>query len=315
MDLKKINAEPSLSVDFLLDSIIRGDCFEILPLFPRNFVDLIIADMPYNRTKCKWESLIDFQKLWELYHYVLKPEGIVCLFGSEPFTSRLILSNEAEFQYKWIWKKFKSPNFMQAKKRPLNNYEEIGVFYTTSTPIYNPIMKERSINGKNRVQTAQKYNSLDQPRKKSSITACKTNEKNKIVIKIKSLNEEEKYPELIIDNIHPVVSISYEKEDHPTQKPTELYEYFIKTYTKPQMLVLDNFSGSGTNAIACLNTNRHFICIEKDQDADKKAFGYIQMALNRIRQRNMSNSFKKTVNSLYTIYQLQAYFDKYIKKV
>ncbi len=234
---------------------------------------MIITDPPYNRTECTWDVRIDLGKLFYEFNRIIKVNGVILVFGTQPFTSKVILANEPAFQYNWIWKKFKSPNFMQAPHRPLNNYEDISTFFT-GNPIYHPIKKQRT---SRRVEEMKR---LDSPliRKNTSITSCKLseNQKKPLFIDCSNLDSDWKYPELIIDDIHPVVSTSKERNGHPTQKPVAIYEYFIQTYTDQNMVVLDCFAGSNTIAEACLNMKRKFIAIELD-------YKYIQMGLNRIK--------------------------------
>lgn len=280
----------------LYNSLFYGDCFNILPLFPSHFVDLILADMPYNITECSWDQLsIDLKQLWIEYHRVLKENGVICLFCGGIFTAVLMLSNTEEYHYKWIWKKGRPPNFAQAEFEPMNNYEEIAVFYKHGVKItFNPIKQPRSENGKKRIQIAKDNN--EQPlTKKASETACKIskNTKNPLILDLQALDENMKNPTLIIENIPVVSSTSNEKVDHPTQKPKKLDEYFINTYSNPNAIILDNFSGSFTCGLACLNTHRKFICIEKNIGNKGEKLGYIKISLDRIKKAYPSMKIEK----------------------
>lgn len=295
----------------LLNKIIHGNCFNVLPQIPDHSVDLILADMPYNKLKIYWDKdIIDLVLLWQNYYRILTPNGIVCLFCTEPFTSRIVQSNLDWFQYKWIWKKHKSSNFMQAKKRPLNNYEEICVFYNSDSEdhIYNPIRKERSESGKNRILSAKNNNEQPQIRRSSVVSVLiSKNTKKPIVTNNQLLNTELKYPELIIDDIPCVVSSSNEKTNHNTQKPVPLYEYFIKTYTKPNMIVLDNFAGSHPIVEACLNMKRNFIAIDQDQQ-------FIDIGLTRLKTYyDKSIIIQKQTESFGNIYSYLRPFDRIIQ--
>jgi site-specific DNA-methyltransferase (adenine-specific) len=297
-----------LSIKEIINSVIRGDTFDVLSDFPEHCIDLIVADMPYNKTLCKWETKIDLKLLWKLYKRILKNNGVVCLFCEEPLTSFITISNIEEFRYKWIWDKQFGANFAQVKSRPLNTYEEIVVF-SNGQNIYNPQMIERT---SERVQQAHDSNYVYMTKSEHSLSSfAKKQDKPSYRKDFKKYSPNEKYPELIIKHIPQIRPNSTEKVAHSTQKPESLYEWFINHYTYPNMVVLDNFSGSGTNAIASLKTNRKFICIEKDRDDENKSLGYVQITLERIKNLSTSYSFKKTSFPLYNIYQIQDFFNKF----
>ena len=234
----------------------KGDCLEIMDKLIAEGVkvDAIICDLPYGTTQNKWDSVLPLDKLWVQYKSILKPRGVVILTGSEPFTSLLITSNLKDFKYNWIWKKSKATGFFDAKKRPLNDYETISVFYS-KLPTYNPQMT-----------VAEKiYKRGFVKRKKSD---CYGEEKDFVQV-----DSGLRYPKRIIE----IGNADTRDIQHSTQKPIELMEYFIKTYTNEGETVLDNTMGSGTTGVACVNTNRHFIGIEKDEK-------YFEIAENRIKK-------------------------------
>ena len=226
--------------------ILLGDCLELMKDIPNGSIDMILCDLPYGTTACKWDTIIPFDKLWEQYERIIKPNGAIVLTASQPFTSALVMSNPKIFKYDFSWDKKKLSGILNAKKQPLRRHEDILVFYK-SLPTYNPQMR---YDGK---KTGIKYHIVDSENYK----------KTEIVNKY--ADDGSRYPTSIIDNINGVIGNSKEKLPHPTQKPIALFEYLIKTYTNENDLVLDNTAGSGTTAIACLNTNRQFIVMEKEQ--------------------------------------------------
>ena len=226
--------------------ILLGDCLELMKDIPNVSIDMILCDLPYGTTACKWDTIIPFDKLWEQYERIIKPNGAIVLTASQPFTSALVMSNPKIFKYDFSWDKKKLSGILNAKKQPLRRHEDILVFYK-SLPTYNPQMR---YDGKKK---GIKYHIVD------SENYRKTEIVNKYA------DDGSRYPTSIIDNINGVIGNSKEKLPHPTQKPIALFEYLIKTYTNENDLVLDNTAGSGTTAIACLNTNRQFIVMEKEQ--------------------------------------------------
>ena len=219
---------------------------------PDKAIDMILCDLPYGTTQNKWDSIIPFDKLWEQYNRIIKDSGAIILFGSEPFTSKLICSNIDNFKYNWIWQKNKTTGFLNAKKQPLNDHETISVFYKRQCT-YNPQM----------TVAERVYKRGFVKRNKSD---CYGEEKD-----FTQVDTGLRYPKRII-----YFNKNKTREQlHPTQKPVELCEYLIKTYSNECDLVLDNCIGSGTTAIACINTNRNYIGFELDT-------GYFNLANERI---------------------------------
>ena len=221
--------------------LLQGDCLELMKDIPDGSIDMILADLPYGTTACKWDEIIPFGLLWEQYERVIKDNGAIVLTSDEPFTSQLINSNIKKFRYKWIWKKSYSTGFMNANKMPLKNVEDVLVFYK-KLPTYNPqgVVEVNKKQVRKRDKGTTIYN--DMGLKEGEYTQKFTN-----------------YPKQVIE------TTKKEKTYHPTQKPVELFEYLIKTYTNEGETVLDNCMGSGTTAIACKNLNRNFIGMELDE--------------------------------------------------
>lgn len=208
---------------------------------PNKSVDMILCDLPYGTTQCKWDTIIPFEPLWEQYNRIIKDNGAIVLFGSEPFTSTLICSNLKHFKYNWIWQKNKTTGFLNAKKQPLNDNETISVFYKKQC-IYNPQMT-----------IADKvYKRGFVNRHKSD---CYGEEKDFVQV-----DSGYRYPK----RIQYFNNNDTQNQLHPTQKPVELCKYLIKTYTNENNIVLDDCMGSGSTGVACMNTNRKFIGIELD---------------------------------------------------
>ena len=226
----------SYAVIPMLNEIIHGDCLEVMPQIPSGSIDMILCDLPYGTTACKWDTIIPFEPLWKQYERIIKDNGAIVLFASQPFTTALINSNIKLFRYSWVWEKEQGVNFLMAKKQPLKVHEDICVFSKKQT-VYNPQMTEGKpyISGKG-----------------------DSGEVTGRVKKVQTKNNGTRYP-------RSVIRFKGETGLHPTQKPVELCEYLIKTYTNEGDTVLDNCIGSGTTVIACMNTNRNFIGIEKEK--------------------------------------------------
>ena len=229
-----------------------GDCLEVMKTIEDNSIDAIITDPPYGTTACKWDSVIDFDLMWEQLNRIIKPNGAIVLFGSQPFTSALIMSNPNMFKYEWIWQKSRPANFMNAKYQPMKYHENILVF-SIKRHNYYPIKFKGN------------KNHASKPRNgKSNIYNIKNN-KNGVD------TNDMKFPKSIAE----FKSTDSTKNLHPTQKPVALLEYLIKTYTLENETVLDFTMGSGSTGVACVNTNRKFIGIEMDEE-------YFNIAKNRV---------------------------------
>lgn len=226
-----------------------GDCLEVMKSIPNGSVDLILCDLPYGTTRNKWDSVIPFIPLWEAYNRICR--GMVVLTSAQPFTSSLIMSNQKNFKYTWVWDKANSTGFLNAKKQPLRQTEDIVVFGKGKT--YNPIMEVRG-----------------KPRKKGGHIKGAGTENYGDFEGVESFNNEY-YP----TNLLRVSNAARKGKVHPTQKPVALMEYLIQTYTNKGEIALDNCMGSGTTGVACMNTGRRFIGIEMDT-------GYFEIAKNRI---------------------------------
>ena len=242
--------------------LLKGDCLELMKDIPSGSVDAIITDPPYGTTACKWDSVISFELMWEQLNRIIKPNGAIVLFGSEPFRPALRMSNIKNYRHQWYWLKNKPTGNFNAKYSPMKKIEDIIVFGLNKVSYY-PIMVKRT-----EKEFKECYRKNDSISWGSNITNT-TN--NKITRKSK---EEQwfKYPTNIID---------IKKDDkrngksHPTQKPVLLMEYLIKTYTNEGETVLDFTMGSGTTGVACLKTKRNFIGIEQDDN-------YFKIAQQRI---------------------------------
>lgn len=227
------------------DQVILGDFYDELPKIRTKIVNMILTDLPYNMTQNKWDEKINLREMWDLFHHVLKDSGVVVLTSQQPFTTDLIQSNRKEFKYDLIWNKKLKSGHLNAKKQPLRIHESILIFYQKNS-CYNPQMTK----GK----------------KNHAIGNTKTPNINNNYGKHDSVDNSEelgdlKYPTSIIEFQKPHPS----KSLHPTQKPVELFEYLIKTYSNEGDVILDCCAGSGTTGVACKNLNRNYILIEKEK--------------------------------------------------
>ena len=225
-----------------LNKIYNEDCLEGMKRIPDKSVDMILCDLPYGTTACKWDTIIPFEPLWEQYERVIKDSGAIVLFGTEPFSSFLRTSNIKWYRYDLIWEKSRFTNFLFVKKQFGKVHENISVFYKKQ-PTYNPQME------------------AGEPYKRKGTGKPKTKE---LMINPATDNGKVsdglRYPKSILKfPFHNVGNV------HPTQKPSDLFEYLIRTYTNENETILDNCMGSGTTAIACINTNRNFIGFELDE--------------------------------------------------
>jgi len=242
----------------------QGDTLELMATLPDKCVDMVLCDLPYGTTACKWDTVIPFEPLWEQYKRLVKPNGAIVLFSAQPFTTKLICSQLDMFKYQWVWEKSKAVGFVNAKLKPMPKHEDVLVFSEGKTSngnannmLYNPqdlVPHGKTVRGRKGSANDSDGNGYGRPSMKDSYTQEFTN-----------------YPTSVIR------FASEGKPIHPTQKPVALCEYLIKTYTNEGMTVLDNTMGSGTTGVACMNTNRNFIGIEGD---DK----YFAIATQRIEE-------------------------------
>lgn len=231
-------------------NLMKGDCLELMKTIPDGSVDLILTDPPYGTTACKWDSVIPFEPMWAELKRIIKPSGAIVLFGSEPFSSALRMSNIKQYKYDWVWEKSRPVGIFNAKLKPLRSHELISVFSDGMTA-----------NGSNRNM---KY---------YPVGVCEggvktNNPKNGVEYSIKGYRESLPENHITHGSNYPrdVLKFSSEsKTQHPTQKPVALMEYLIKTYTNESETVLDFTMGSGSTGVAALNTNRNFIGIELDE--------------------------------------------------
>lgn len=234
-------------------NLMHGDCLELMGEIPDGSVDMILCDLPYGTTACKWDSVIPFEPLWAHYKRVIKRNGAIVLTASQPFTSALGASNFPWLKYSWVWEKSRPTDFLQARHKPLKGFEDVLVFYG-SRPTYAPQgtvdidITVKNTGTKSRGRGGKKANS-DQTFH-AAVTGADENDCYKQTVS--------GYPRGIIKFAQE--SVAY----HPTQKPVALMEYLIRTYTNEGETVMDNCMGSGTTGVACVNTGRNFIGIEKD---------------------------------------------------
>lgn len=240
--------------------LLNGECLELMQDIPDKSIDMILCDLPYGTTACKWDSVIPFEPLWKQYNRIIKSNGAIVLFSAQPFTTKLIQSNFKKFRYCWYWKKHNATGGIFARVQPMRCIEDICVFYS-KMPTYNP----------------QGIKRLDNPiisnPKRNSITREKKNP---------SLQTHTGYPKHLLE----FKGVTNDRV-HPTQKPTPLLEYLIKTYTNKGEVVLDNCMGVGSTGVACVNTDRDFIGIELDRN-------YFDIAKERIdnAKKNSANDEK-----------------------
>ena len=230
-----------------LNRIYNMDCLEGMKYIDDKSIDMILCDLPYGTTACKWDTIMPFEPLWEQYERIIKDNGAIVLTASQPFTSMLVMSKLNLFRYEIIWKKERPTNFMMAKKQIMKYHENILVFYKKQGT-FNPQMEKRKEENK------------------------RNNKPRGLENQVWGIQNNGKYSERVLsgmsDLIYPnsILEFSMDRGLHPTQKPVALFEYLIKTYTNEGELVLDNCAGSFTTAVACDNTNRNWICIEKEKE-------------------------------------------------
>jgi len=235
------------------NNLYLGDCLDLMKDIPDGSIDMVLCDLPYGTTACKWDTVIPFEPLWSAYRRVCKPAAALVFTANQPFTSKLVMSNVQELKYCLVWEKTRNSHPFFAKIRPLPQHEDILVFGAAKT--YNPQMIKADKPFKRNTKTSGRLDG-DKPGKRWDGTSTEATER---------------YPHSVITISNP----SLECGSHPTQKPLALMEYLIKTYTNPGDLVLDNCAGSGTTCLAARNLGRRFIGIEKDE-------GYYQIARKRL---------------------------------
>ena len=242
-------------------NLMQGDCLELMKGVPDKSVDMILCDLPYGTTACKWDTIIPFEPLWEQYKRIIKDNGAIVLTASQPFTSALVMSNARGFKHSWVWHKKNAGNMLVAKYQPLKTTEDILVFSKNGERVnYYPILS---------------YGHKDRSKDKMG------KQKSDLYGKIKggefkhgnNKPADARYPKHIIE----ISNATRKGKIHPTQKPVELFEYLIKTYTNEGETVLDNCMGSGTTGVACKNLNRNFIGMELDEE-------YFNIAKKRIEE-------------------------------
>ncbi len=235
----------------------KGDCLEVMKGIPAGSVDMILCDLPYGTTKCKWDSIINLYELWLQYERIIKGNGAIVLTAQTPFDKVLGCSNLNLLKYEWIWEKGNATGHLNAKKMPMKAHENILVFYK-KPPTYNP---QKTTGHKRKVSTTEHGRNS----KKSDVY---NKDKGKV-----TYDSTERYPR----SLQFFASDKQKSKLHPTQKPVALMEYLIKTYTNENETVLDNTMGSGTTGVACKNTNRDFIGIEMNDEYYDVACKRLQM--------------------------------------
>lgn len=236
--------------------LLNGDCLELMKEIPDKSIDMILCDLPYGTTDCKWDVIIPFDLLWQQYSRIAKDNTAIVLFSAQPFTTKLIHSNLKKFKYCWYWKKNNATGGIFCKYQPMRCIEDICVFYD-KMPTYNP----QGLKKLEKIKVSQPVGNGVYKKKKNP-----------------SIQTHTGYPKHLLEFANEALN---SKRLHPTQKPVKLLEYLIKTYTNEGDVVLDNCMGSGSTGVASVNTNRSFIGIEKDND-------YFAIAKERIEQAKVA---------------------------
>jgi DNA modification methylase len=254
------------NIELLPNNIYHGDCLELMNGIKDKGIDMILCDLPYGTTACRWDEIIPFDKLWLQYERIIKDNGAIVLFGSEPFSTKLRMSKLDWYKYDWIWEKSNPSNIALANKQPMRYHELISIFYKKQ-PTYNKQMIHRK---SKRIKQAHESNYIFKNVQSEQINL------NYIEVDSKKYDANYKNPSTVLkfNSLRPNAK---EFVKHPTQKPIALCEYLIKTYTNENDLVLDNCIGSGTTAVACINTNRKYMGIELNKN-------YYDIAVERIKK-------------------------------
>lgn len=238
-----------------------GDCLQQMNNIPDKSVDMVLCDLPYGTTSCSWDTIISFEPLWEQYHRICKENAVIALFASQPFTSMLVMSNIKEFRHEWIWIKNRGSNFANTVREPMKEHEEV-IIFSRGKWTYNKQMQERTGGGLERAKYNVSWRTQSDNYRKFE------NRDNNQIGELRVPSSWQKF--------------NTENGLHPTQKPVSLCEYLIKTYSNVGDTVLDNCMGSGTTGVACMNLDRNFIGIEKEEK-------YYNIAKDRIEK--VRNSF------------------------
>ena len=268
-ELKENKMELKDSELRVMPMLLHGDCLELMATIESGSIDMILCDLPYGTTACKWDTIIPFEPLWAHYKRIIKKNGAIVLFGAEPFSSALRMSNIKNYKYDWYWQKDKAANFLFGNKMPLKIIETASVFYAIQ-PTYNA-QKTINHNGVSKRHLYKNPSKITKNVRDVMGDAWKETE----------LDSTQNYhgSNYEPDKLLPKSLVYFAREQrnklHPTQKPVALLEYLIRTYTNEGEVVLDNAMGSGSTGIACLNTGRNFIGIEKDA-------GYFEIARKRL---------------------------------
>jgi site-specific DNA-methyltransferase (adenine-specific) len=273
MDIEKLKYEaqnttaPAITYSECYAQVFLGDCLELYKNLEPKSIDLILTDLPYGTTACKWDTIIPFDKLWEMVNYLLKPNGAFITTASQPFTSALVMSNPKMFKHQWQWIKNKPTGAFSAKYMPMKANEDVLVFGNNKVNYY-PIMVKR---------TEKEFKECYRKNDSKSWGNNIQNHRDNLIIRKPKDEQWYKYPTNILN---------IAKDDkrngtqHPTQKPIALFEYLLKTYSNENMTIFDPCMGSGTTGVACKNLNRNFIGIEKDEN-------YFKIAEQRINARTL----------------------------
>lgn len=256
---------PFINTEIKNNILINADCFDVFPLIEDKSIDAIITDLPYGTTKCKWDSILDLDKLWDSYKRILKDNGVIVLFAQTPFDKVLGCSNLEWLKYEWIWEKTQATGFLNAKKMPMKAHENILIFYN-KTPKYNP----QKTSGHKPMNS---YTKRPEVQNRTSVYG----EMNRV---ISGGGDTDRYPRSVQVFPSDKQKTKLDGTIHPTQKPIALLEMLVKTYTDEGDMVLDNTMGSGTTNLACLKLNRKSIGIEKEKEyyniAVKRCNDYIK---------------------------------------
>jgi site-specific DNA-methyltransferase (adenine-specific) len=240
-----------------INTIINAECLEAMKEIDAKSIDMILCDLPYQMTGCKdWDTIIPFDQLWQHYKRIIRDDGVIALTASQPFTSKLVMSNLDWFRYEWIWRKNQNSNFQNAKRQPLKVHESVLIFSKKAPRYYPQGLIECNIT-KSNSRTSRRLQHIS-GLKGSTYVQENTN-----------------YPKSI-------QSFNCERGLHATQKPVALFEYLIKTYTNEGEVVLDNCAGSFTTAVAADNTNRNWICVEKEKEFADVGFERVNENRNKL---------------------------------